>query len=84
MINYSATGLRELCRGVNMDVMRMINTAHAEAECNPSAVSEIPWPALIEVFVQMIRKGKHPAKLAIMRWWYLLFKINQPKVRLFS
>jgi len=75
--------LRELCRGVNMDVMRMINTAHAEAERTPSAVSEIPWQALIEVFVQMIRKGKHPAKLAIMRWWYLLFKINQPKMSCF-
>lgn len=63
-----------------MDVMRMINRVHVEVERNPSAVSDIPWQALIEVFVQMIQKGKHPAKLAIMRWWYLLFKINQPKV----
>jgi len=72
--------LRELCRGVNMDVMRMINRVHVEVERNPSAVSDIPWQALIEVFVQMIQKGKRPAKLAIMRWWYLLFKINQPKM----
>ncbi len=77
-------GLRELSIGVNMDMMRMIDSAHADAKNSddPDAVlADIPWRPLIEVFVQQIRKGKHPAKLAIMRWWYLLFKINQPKVR---
>ena len=64
-----------------MDVMRMINTAHLESKKNASStVSEIQWQPLISMFLSTIQSGKHPAKLAIMRWWYLLFKINQPKV----
>jgi hypothetical protein len=74
--------LREISKGVNMDMMRMINAVHLEANesDDPDLEDSVPWRPLIEVLVQQIRKGKHPAKLAIMRWWYLLFKINQKKV----